>query len=203
MASNGIQAGQEDAPAFPEEDAPALGADLEEVARYAKDRGNLLKGTTTQRNAHTPKIDGLFWADTTDGTLYRCDGTSWYGVKGSPSVPTYESSTWAAASDALQFWVNADGSIGVEGGFQNVGSGVFNAGFAATRVGVVPAAVRPSRTVRMPASQLRAAAGEIYNHATLIVEADGEVYVSLSATDTYTAGALKVYVCNANAYRPA
>lgn len=78
MASNGLQPGYEDAPAFPEEDALAVGADLEEVARYAKSRGNLLKGTTTARNTFaTYATAGVFWSDTTDGAVYRFDGSGW------------------------------------------------------------------------------------------------------------------------------
>lgn len=76
MASNGLQPGQEDAPAFPEDDALASGADLEEVARYAKRRGNLFKGTTTEMNAQTA-YDGAFWSNITDDTLYRGNGADW------------------------------------------------------------------------------------------------------------------------------
>lgn len=74
MASNGIQAGQEDAPAFPEEDALASGADLEEVSRYAKWRGNLLKGTFSAMGAFAAAVEGLFWSDITNKSLMRYDG---------------------------------------------------------------------------------------------------------------------------------
>lgn len=74
MASNGIQAGQEDAPAFPEEDALASGADLEEVSRYAKWRGNLIKGTFSVMSAFSAAVEGLFWSDITNKSLMRYDG---------------------------------------------------------------------------------------------------------------------------------
>lgn len=74
MASDGIQVGQEDAPAFPEEDALQTGADLEEVARYAKHRGNLLKGTFTEMNDYDHPVDGVFWSDVTNKSLMRYDG---------------------------------------------------------------------------------------------------------------------------------
>lgn len=89
MASDGIQPGQEDAPAFPEEGALASGADLEEVARYAKKRGNLLKGSTTARLewlAARPSVAGVFWSDTTDGVLYRSDGSGGWDEWARPLV---------------------------------------------------------------------------------------------------------------------
>lgn len=86
MASNGTQPGQEGAPAFPEEDAPALGVDLEEVARYAKDRGNILKGTTTQRNAFADAVEGVLWSNTTTDSIDRYTGSAWVTILG-PSVP--------------------------------------------------------------------------------------------------------------------
>jgi hypothetical protein len=83
MASNGLQAGQEDAPAFPEEDALAIGADLEEVARYAKLRGNMLKGTTAERTAWVasyPTVEGVMWSDTTTDLLYRSTGAGGWAL---------------------------------------------------------------------------------------------------------------------------
>jgi hypothetical protein len=80
MASSGLQPGFEDAPAFPEEDAPAAGADLEEVARYAMRRGNFFKGTTAQRNAWVTDgyaREGHAWYDTTLNREFRHNGTGW------------------------------------------------------------------------------------------------------------------------------
>lgn len=73
MASNGLQSGYEDAPAFPESDALAAGADLEEVARYAMRRGNAFKGTTTARNQWVTDgyaREGHLWYDTTLDQFY-------------------------------------------------------------------------------------------------------------------------------------
>lgn len=133
-------------------------------------------------------------------TEYWWNGSAWAGTGGPTTTPTYQSSTWVAHSEGLEFWVKADGMIGVEGGFQNVGAGTFNAGLAGVRVGDIPAALRPSRIIKLAASQTRAAAG-LMNHATVFIEPDGEIFVSLSATDTYAAGALQVFV--AGEYRPA
>ena len=77
MASNGVQSGQEDAPAFPEGDPPATGADYEEVARYAKFRGNSFKGTTAQRTGYAYAAEGHRWYDTTLDQEYLHDGSGW------------------------------------------------------------------------------------------------------------------------------
>lgn len=77
MASNGTQSGFGDAPAFPEEDALQIGGDLEEVARYARMRGNALRGTVAQRDAYSTPEDGLLWSNTTDRALDRYNGSSY------------------------------------------------------------------------------------------------------------------------------
>lgn len=69
MASNGNQSGYDDAPAFPGGDAPQTGPDLEEVARYAWKRGNLLRGTNAEMNDYDHFDDGVAWADTTNSSL--------------------------------------------------------------------------------------------------------------------------------------
>lgn len=84
MASNGVDA--EGNPLFPEEDALQSGADLEEVARYARVRGNALVGTTSDRNAFGFKIDGLLWSNTTTDALERWNGTGWERVWAPPIV---------------------------------------------------------------------------------------------------------------------
>lgn len=78
MASNGLQSGYEDAPAFPEEDGLAAGADSEELARYAMRRGNSFKGTTAQRNAWVTDgfaREGHQWYDTTLDAQYVHNGS--------------------------------------------------------------------------------------------------------------------------------
>lgn len=102
MASNGLQPGHEDAAAFPEEDALASGADLEEVARYAKWRGNLIKGTTTQRLAWSddfPSVAGVFWSDTTNGGLYVSDGAGGWVLRSAPRVALIVSAATAVSAN--------------------------------------------------------------------------------------------------------
>ena len=79
MASNGFQPGGQGIPAFPEEDAPQLGADYEEVARYAAFRGNLLRGTTEEMNTFPHPVEGLWWSNTSSGAagLYRHTSGAW------------------------------------------------------------------------------------------------------------------------------
>ena len=92
MASNGQQPGYEDAPGYPEEDALASGADLEENARFAVWRGNHLKGTSTQRlawSAEYPTIAGVYWSDLTNGHLYRSDGSGGWADLGDPAGHPY------------------------------------------------------------------------------------------------------------------
>lgn len=84
MASNGTQSGFGDAPAFPEEDALQIGGDLEEVARYAQFRGNLLKGTNAEMLAYGHPTLELYWANTTDGFLYKYTTTGWISIFGLP-----------------------------------------------------------------------------------------------------------------------
>lgn len=85
MASDGIQPGQEDAPAFSSGGALSTGPDMEELARYAKKRGNVLKGTTTAMNEFTEYAqEGVLWSNTTDDNLHRFDGTSWVPLFGLP-----------------------------------------------------------------------------------------------------------------------
>jgi len=77
VASNGFQPGGQGIPAFPEEDAPQLGADNEEVARFAAFRGNTLRGTTAEMNAFEFPVEGLWWSNTTNGGLYRFTSGAW------------------------------------------------------------------------------------------------------------------------------
>lgn len=78
MASNGVQPGGKGAPAFPEGDALASGADLEELARLAVFRGNLLgPGTTAEMNSFGYPVEGMFWSNSQDGELYRRTSGSW------------------------------------------------------------------------------------------------------------------------------
>jgi hypothetical protein len=76
MASNGVDP-TTGSPRFPETDAPQTGADYEEVADYAVFRGNTLKGTATEMNDFDYPIEGMLWSNTTDGDVYRYDGSSW------------------------------------------------------------------------------------------------------------------------------
>lgn len=66
-------------PTFAETNAPAFGADLSEVARYAGRGGPFRPGTTAERNAASGAAarDGVYWSDTTNGELYRRSGGSW------------------------------------------------------------------------------------------------------------------------------
>lgn len=73
MASNGVNP-TTGSPLFPEEDAPAQGADLEEVAAYAAFRGNLLRLTATEMADFDYPEDGLVVLDRTNKSLMRYDG---------------------------------------------------------------------------------------------------------------------------------
>lgn len=78
MASNGVDATY-GFPKFPETDAPALGADLEEVADYARKRGTRFIGTTAERTAFAYPYEGLRWYDTDLEAEYVYDGSAWVG----------------------------------------------------------------------------------------------------------------------------
>lgn len=98
MASNGLQPGFEDAPAFPEEDAPAQGADLEEVARFAVRRGNFYKGTTAARLA-LPNVEGVYWSDTDLDSLFRNSGSGWVEQPGRAAMLFGTSTSAATGAD--------------------------------------------------------------------------------------------------------
>jgi hypothetical protein len=65
------------APVFLDSDAPDPAVNPSEVATYAASVGTRLIGSTTERNAYAYARAGLRWYDTTLGTEYRDDGTSW------------------------------------------------------------------------------------------------------------------------------
>lgn len=94
MASSGVQSGWEGAPAFPSSGAPGTGPDYEEVARWAVTRGNLMKGTTVQRNSWVTAgyaAEGQHWYDTTLDALFVYGGSGWLRV--SPTKGTVNTST--------------------------------------------------------------------------------------------------------------
>lgn len=100
MASNGLQPGYGDAPAFPATDAPATGADLEELARYAQFRGNLLRGTTAEMLGYAHAATDMYWANTTDGLLYKYTVSGWVSIFALPLdfVNPTVASGWATPS---------------------------------------------------------------------------------------------------------
>lgn len=105
MPSNGLQSGEGDAPAFPESDPVALGADSEELARYARRRGNLLVGSSTQRAAYAYPRAGEVWSNTTTGTLDYYTGSSWVtGVL--PVAPHFRVTRDSAAFNFTNSWTN-------------------------------------------------------------------------------------------------
>lgn len=87
MASSGTDATY-GSPTFAETNAPAFGADLSEVARYAGRGGPFRPGTTAERNAASGAAarDGVYWSDTTNGELYRRSGGAWVLVPGARIV---------------------------------------------------------------------------------------------------------------------
>lgn len=72
-------------PQYSTSGVPADATDMSELGNYAALVGNIVVGTTTQRNAPTlpapfnpiPFWEGLWWSDITDGQLYRFTGGSW------------------------------------------------------------------------------------------------------------------------------
>lgn len=190
-------------PVFLSGDAPDPGVNETQVGEFSAQVGTRLIGTTTERTAYVYAREGLRWWDTTLDREFIHDGSDWRleGPLAGVATPTYVGAVWAAHSDALQFCI-VGGLVHAEGGFQNVGAGTFNAGLAGTKIGDVAAAYRPGRTVKLPASQLLppSAGSNVLAHATLYVQADGQVYVSLSTTGTYGVGELQIFV--AGSYRP-
>ena len=79
MASNGVDPTY-GYPKFPESDAPQLGADLEEVAAYARYRGNRIVETAAARTAFTSAgfaYKGLEWFEADTDKTFVHDGTNW------------------------------------------------------------------------------------------------------------------------------
>lgn len=143
MASNGTQSGFGDAPAFPEEDALQIGGDLEEVARYARLRGNVPKGTTAARDAYTDVTNGLLWSNTTDGTLERYNGTSWDVIWRRVNWTTISATNdWTANTGAVSPQVAASAETAFWRG------GMFG-GSTGNAAGTLPVNCRPSRTTRV------------------------------------------------------
>lgn len=76
MASDNVDA-LTGAPIFLETGGMAQGADLTEVAAFAAAHGWAGCGPTTEMNDFDYHRDGLWWSNTTDGGLYRSNGTGW------------------------------------------------------------------------------------------------------------------------------
>lgn len=143
MASSGTQSGWEGAPAFPSSGAPATGPDLEEVARWAVTRGNVLKGTTAEMTAWAASPNaavGQWWSNTTDSALYHNAGsgfvkrfwdTGWQNITGLTSG-------WSVQSpDVLEYRVK-DGLCYLNGRLDGT-SGAGNTAFT------LPVGARPTR----------------------------------------------------------
>lgn len=142
MASNGTQSGFGDAPAFPEEDALQIGGDLEEVARYARFRGNAIRGTNAERDAYTDVTNGLLWSNTTTGALERYNGTSWQVV--------WERTGWSTQTAANDWTANTGSNapqVSRDGVIVTWRGGMFG-GTSSSNATTVPTWARPTRDVR-------------------------------------------------------
>jgi hypothetical protein len=65
------------APVFLDADAPDPAVNPTQVAAFAAERGNLLRGTTAEMNAFEYPDEGLYWSSTDDGGLYRYTDGNW------------------------------------------------------------------------------------------------------------------------------
>jgi len=82
MASNGVDS-TTGYPKFPEEDAPQLGSDLEEVAAFAADVGTrIVRANLAGLNAYAYKRAGLSGHALDTGLDYVHDGSAWRLVGG-------------------------------------------------------------------------------------------------------------------------
>lgn len=182
-------------------------ADMGDILGVLADRGGYLGGkTTAERDAISGAslFVGLMIYNTTTEQHEWFDGSGWVGGFGASTALTYQSGTWSPHPvSPLRIYSKPGGMIGIDGGFQNAAGGTFNAGYAATRVGDIPVGLRPDRTYLLAASQkLPPSAGtDVQAHATVYVQANGEVYVSLSTTGVYLAGQMQVFV--SDEFRPA
>ncbi|WP_194385192.1 hypothetical protein [Microbacterium luteum] len=143
MASEGLQPGYEDAPAFPEEGPLASGADLEEVARLAVKRGNTRKGTTAERDAYTP-VNGMLWSNTTTGAVERWNGSAWQFVMYLVDWTTLAATNdWTANTGEVSPQVSRDGyMVSYHGGMYG--------GTSSSAAAQLPAWSWPKRDTRLP-----------------------------------------------------
>lgn len=188
MASSGIQPGFEDAPAFSVEGALDDGPDQEELARYAVHRGNLLKGSTTQRQAWSaayPTVAGVHWSDLTDSALYRSDGAGGWTPVVTPSTAWQElarSTGWTAVAGHTPRARLLNGVVWIEGAALR-GSG----GSLSHIATIQDSALWPSKTTFIGAS-VASKSGESSRSSELYVTSSGVVQVGGYTTIDTLAG---------------
>lgn len=181
MASNGVQSGQEGAPAFPSGDAPASGPDLEELARWSVKRGNALKGTTAERTAWAYPVTGQMWYDTTLSALMVYTGSGWGELVGAPGASNVTLETG---------WQNQDQTLKVtrRAGIGFLTGRVSRASGTSTKVGTMATGYRPAETTHASLVALGSAATD---GARFIVtaNANGDITVAyLSGSPTWNSG---------------
>lgn len=178
MASNGVDP-TTGFPLFPEEDAPQLGADLEEVAAYAVLRGNALRGTTAERDDFAYPLDGLLWSNTTTDSIDRYDGSGWVRVLRMPSTAavTFTPPNYAASGSSPVTVRIDNGRAYLEGEAVSTGTLGFTAGTNYT-LGSVPAGIAPAT------NQLYLVSVGPNNSGRLVVQSTGVMIFSVLASFT-------------------
>jgi hypothetical protein len=176
MASNGVDP-ITGAPRFPETDAPAIGADYQEVADFAASVGSQSIGTSAARLAYPYARKGFGWYDTTLDQGFVHDGSNWL----LSYVPPFSSSVTFvgiySSSGASPVSVRVEnGRAFLEGIAVSTNIG-FTPGTNYT-LGSVPASIAPSE------DQLYVVSAGSQNSARLVIQASGTIIFAVMSAFT-------------------